>query len=93
MANRKRNLQNFLKKLYYDVKEPASYAAPATFYRAVKEKSKDKITRKQVNDWLNSQDTYNLHRRTRKKIHRNRIIVVGIDIRWQTDVLDTQKIC
>ena len=87
----KRSRSNFLKKLYYNVNEPGSFTAPATFYRAVKEKSNN-ITRKQVNEWLNAQDTYTLHRRTRKKFHRNRIIVPGVDYQWQTDLIDIQKI-
>ena len=89
MSERKRN--NFLKKVYYNVNEPGSFTAPATFYRAIKEKSNN-ITRKQVTDWLNSQDTYTLHRRTRKKFKRNRIIVGRIDEQWQTDLIDIQKI-
>ena len=87
----KRSRSNFLKKLYYNVNEPGSFTAPATFYRAVKEKSNN-ITRKQVNEWLNAQDTYTLHRRTRKKFHRNRIIVPEVDYQWQTDLIDIQKI-
>ena len=89
MSERSRN--NLLKKLYYNVNEPGSFTAPATFYRAVKEKSNN-ITRKHVNDWLNAQDTYTLHRRTRKKFRRNRIIVSSIDEQWQTDLIDIQKI-
>ena len=88
----KRTLKNFLEKLYYEAKEPGSFTAPAAFYRAVKEKSKNQLTRKQVNDWLNSQDTYTLHRRTRKRFKRNRIIVGRIDKQWQTDLIDIQKI-
>lgn len=86
-----RNRNNFLKKLYYSIKEPGSFSAPAKFYRAVKEKNNN-ISRKQVHDWLNAQDTYTLHRRTRKKFHRNRIIVSSIDNQWQTDLIDIQKI-
>lgn len=88
----KRTLQNFLKKLYYDPKHPASFTAPESFYHAVKEKSKGKISRKQVYDWINSQDTYTLHRRTRKKFRRNRIIVGRLDEQWQADLIDIQKI-
>ena len=90
MSERSRN--NFLKKMYYGVKEAGSFTAPATFYRAVKEKSNNTITRKQVNEWLNAQDSYTLHRRTRKKFRRNRIIVGRIDEQWQTDLIDIQKI-
>ena len=88
----KRTEKKLLEKTYYTVKEPGSYTAPTKFFRAVREKSNNKISRKQVNDWLNAQDTYTLHRRTRKKFKRNRVIVGQVDEQWQTDLLDVQKI-
>ena len=84
--------QNYLESVYYNPKEPGSFSVPASFYRAVKENNKHKITRKQVYDWLNSQPTYTLHRRVRKKFKRNRIIVGRIDQQWQSDLIDIQKI-
>lgn len=84
--------QNFLKNLYYNVREPGSYTAPGSFYHAVKEKGKEPISRKQVFDWLNSQDTYTLLRPVLKKFKRNRIIVGRINDQWQADLIDIQKI-
>ncbi|XP_031554465.1 uncharacterized protein LOC116291433 [Actinia tenebrosa] len=88
----KNKIQKYLEKLYYDPKQPGSFTAPESFYRAVREKSGDKISRKQVYDWLASQETYTLHRRTRKKFKRNRIIVGRVDEQWQADLIDIQKI-
>jgi len=88
----KNKIQKYLESVYYNPKEPGSFTAPESFYRAVKERKKHNISRKQVYEWLNTQSTYTLHRRTHKKFKRNRIIVGRIDEQWQADLIDIQKI-
>ena len=41
--------------------QPASFGGLDAVYRAVKEKGKNNITRKQVRDWLSQEDVYTLH--------------------------------
>ena len=60
-------------------------------YRAVKEKGKSKISRKQVQDWLSQQDVYTLHKPARRHYKTNRVIVFNIDEQFQADLVDVQK--
>jgi hypothetical protein len=49
-------------------------------------------TKKQVREWLQSQDTYTLHKPTRQRFPRRRVVVYGIDHQWQTDLVDLAKL-
>ena len=51
---------------YLDPSQPASFGGLDAVYRAVKEKGKNKISRKQVQDWLSQQDVYTLHKPARR---------------------------
>ena len=42
----------------------------------------------EVRKWLSSQDTYTLHKPTRKHFRRRRTFSVGIDDLWQADLVD-----
>ena len=46
-------------------------------------------TKKQVREWLQSQDTYTLHKRTRRRFPRRHI---GIDHQWQADLVDVAEL-
>ena len=41
---------------------------------------------------LTAQDTYTLHKPTRKNIQRNRVLVDGIDHEWQADLVDMSSL-
>ena len=47
---------------------------------------------KTVNDWLESQDAYTLHRKTVRKFPRRKTISLGIDRIWQLDLADLSNI-
>ena len=44
---------------------PGSFGGVESLYRDVKQEKKFKITRKQISDWLMSQDAYTLHKPAR----------------------------
>ena len=67
---------------YYDPEKPGSYGGLETFYKGALEQGL-LVTRKEVRDWLASQDTYSIHKPVRKSFSRNRIIVSDIDEWWQ----------
>lgn len=78
-------------KYYYTLDNPAGYASIQKLYNAVK-KQKNNVTEKDITRWLKSQDTYTLHRISRKNYPRNPVIVVYIDEQWVTDLIDVSKI-
>ena len=57
-------MEKTLTSIYLDPSQPASLGGLDAVYRAVKEKGDkgEKISRKQVRDWLSQQDVYTLHK-------------------------------
>ena len=45
-------------------------------------------TKKQVREWLQSQDTCTLHKPTRRRLPRRHVVVYGIDHQWQAGLVD-----
>ena len=74
-----------LKTVYYDPKNKGAYGGIRRLWLAVKDKGY-KYT--DVKKWLDSQDTYALHKPARKNFTRQRVMVAGIDEQWQADLVD-----
>ena len=49
-------------------------------------------TKKQDREWLQSQDTCTLHKPTRRRFPRRRVVVYGIDHQWQADLVHLAKL-
>ena len=77
-----------LEKIYSDVSQPGSLSGLENFLRVLREK----ISRKEVAKWLETQEAYTLHKRLLKKFPRNKVITQGIDDLWQIDLADMQNI-
>jgi hypothetical protein len=73
------------KKIYYDVKNPEGFVGASALIRNTKR------PKKEVNDWLQSQEAYTLHAPIRKNFKRNFYKVSKIDETWQADLVDMQK--
>ena len=54
--------------------------------------SRKSYTKKHVREWLQSQDTYTLHKPTRRRFPRRRVVVYWIDHQWQADLVDLAKL-
>ena len=85
-------MEKNLASIYLDSSHPASFGGLDAVYRAVKEKGKTKISRKQVQTWLSQQDFYKLHKPARRHYKRSRVIVPGIDAQSQADLVDLQNL-
>ena len=85
-------MEKTLSSIYLDPSQPASFGGLDAVYRAVKDKGKSKISRKQVQDWLSHQDVYILHKPARRHYKRSRVIVPGIDAQFQADLVDVQNL-
>ncbi len=83
--------EQYLEKLYYDPKKPASFSSPIKFYEAIKEEGKRNISLATIKKWLSGQDTYTLHRSRRKPFKRRHIIVDGIKSQYDADLIDFQS--
>ena len=82
----KKDSVNFLSDYYFDTKSPVAFTSPLALYREAK-KRYPSLTFRQVQTWLQSKDTYTLHKPVRYNFPRNRVIVTGIDDQWQADLV------
>jgi hypothetical protein len=73
-----------MESTYYNLLAPASDGG----LNKLKPKG---YTKKQVREWLQSQDTYTLHKPTRRRFPRRRVVVYGIDHQWQAELVDLAK--
>ena len=80
-----------LEQIYWDASQPGSLSGLENFFRVLKEKN-IKISRKELIEWLSTQEAYTRHRRILKKFPRNKVITRGIDHLWQIDLADMQNI-
>ncbi len=81
---------DFLKE-YTDWNNPGSYSGSNSFFRALKMKYKN-VKYKDVKEWLNSQDTYTLHKPKIKNFKRMKTIVPGPKHTIQIDLCDMRAI-
>ena len=85
-------MEKTLTSIYLDPSQPASFGGLDAVYRAVKEKGKNKISRKQVQDWLSQQDVYTLHNPARRRYKRSCVILSGINAQFQADLAYVQNL-
>ena len=83
------NIQ-YLKKIYYDSSNPASFAGPDKLYRFVRKDGKFVLSKYKIKKWLQRQEPYSLQRHIKISVKRNRV-VFGIDDKWDVDLMDMTK--
>lgn len=85
-----RILENVLQKIYYDPRHNASFSSIADLYHAAKYKVRN-LRKSDVKKWLSNQTTYILHKSTRNKFPRRKVLVKGPKYQFQADLLDMQN--
>lgn len=73
-----------LENIYYTVSHPAGYSSIDKLVKCMK----GKLTRKQVQNWLQSQETYTLHKPVNRKFPRNKYVLSNFNELWQADLSD-----
>ena len=84
-------MEQYLKRIYVDPKNPAAFSGPQRLYREV-EKKYPGVSMKQITDFLKSQPSYSLHAPSRKKFRRSRVITGGLDESADLDLADMSNI-
>ena len=82
---------DFLSNYYFNTKSPVAFTSPLALYREAKKRSPS-LTFRKVKTWLQSKDTYTLHKPVQYNFPRNRVIVTGIDDQWQADLVDISSL-
>ena len=75
--------------LFYDLGKSSAYAGSQN---VVSESAKKKYSHKEVLNWLQEQDAYNLHRRLRKKFERRSYNVSNMNDLWEIDLMDLRSL-
>ena len=83
--------QEYLKKIYYDPKHPASFAGPQKVYKVIKDEGKFNIGMYKIRKFLHNQESYGLHKPVRRRFKRNHVVSAGKDDLWMADLIDMVK--
>ena len=78
--------QDFLKKIYYDPQHPGSFGGVDKLYKAVRQEGKYVLGRIKIRKWLETQETFDLHRQIIRKFHRRKVIAPFINYQWDADI-------
>ena len=75
------------KQIYYDVRKPGSYGGVDALSRV-----SGGTTTNVIKNWLESQDTYTVHKPIKRKFQRRKVITGGVNQQFQADLVDLQNI-
>ena len=84
-------MSHILKDLYRNLKMSSSYSGAQNLYREAKKINSD-ITLKDVKNYLKSEKSYTLHKGTKKRFSRRKIISPGPRIIASADLADMSKL-
>lgn len=83
--------RNYLKRLYYDPQGPASFASASKVYRFVKKQRRHNISKAEIENWLQGQETYTVNKSVIRNFQRGRVLVTGIDDQWEVDLANVES--
>lgn len=86
--------EDFLSRVFYDPKHPASYQGAQKLYNVARREFKgDKpIGLRRIRRWLEKQDVYSINRPVKRTFARNRVIVQKRFDQFDADLADFQKL-
>lgn len=73
-----------INRIYYDTSNPSGYSSIDKLTKAMK----GKMNTDDVKRWLQSQETYTLHKPVHRKFPRNKYILSNVNELWQADLSD-----
>ena len=85
------SVEAIINDVYTNPDSVACFSGINQVYKEARKKNK-KICMKDVENYLAKQDAYTLHRPVRRKFKRNVTKTTGIDVDWQADLADMQKL-
>ena len=78
--------EKYLKDIYFDPSQPASFGSPDRLYETVKKEGKYKISHGQIKKWIQKQESYSRNKGVKRNFQRGRVIVAGIDDQFDADL-------
>ena len=80
------NWEKYLKDIYLDPANPASFSNPQRLYKYIKKEGKFKISHSQIKKWIQKQESYSRNKSVKRNFQRGRVIVSGIDDQFDADL-------
>ncbi|GFX95812.1 putative uncharacterized transposon-derived protein F54H12.3 [Trichonephila clavipes] len=77
-----------IEPVYKNPENPASFGGVNALYRALD----NRVKTKDIKQWLETKESYTLHKPARRRFKRNRVLVGGIEEQFQADLLDLQSL-
>lgn len=77
--------EDYLANIYYDPNHAGAYGGVEKLYRAVRKEGKFVISRAKIRNWLLKQEDFAVHRETRSKFKRRRVVAPFVDYQWDVD--------
>lgn len=88
-----KEMEQYLKKIWYDPRHPGSFAGATKLYEIVKKEGKYDIGLNRIKKFLQNQHAFSLQKKVRRRgFKRRRVIVQGIDYQWEADLADVQNL-
>lgn len=76
-----------LENIYFNLNNPSCFSSIKNLYKEAK-KELPSLSRHEVQEWLSKQEAYSLHKPATKRFLRNPVVVNGVDIQWEIDLVD-----
>ena len=77
--------EDYLSSIYYDPNHAGAYSGVEKLYTAVRKEGKFVLTKAKIREWLLKQEDYAVHRETRSKFKRRRVVAPFVDYQWAVD--------
>lgn len=77
--------EDYLTSIYYDPSHAGAYGGVEKLYRVVRKDGKFVLDRTKIRNWLLKQEDYAVHRETRSKFKRRRVVAPFVDYQWDVD--------
>lgn len=85
-------INSLLKSIFYEPSHPAGFGTAQNLLKAVEKTGRRNISLSDIEQWLESQDAFTLHRKIIRKFPRRKTISKGLYHIWQADLADMQAI-
>ncbi len=87
-----KELHKYMKHLYTNPGSTGSFGGREAFKRSIEDVGKYKISNKQIDDFLRSEDGYTINRSTRKTFPTQKVVVGAMFQEHQADLMDVASL-
>ena len=86
MSSKQLDWEKYLKQIYFNPLNPASFQGPQKLYHYVKKDKKFNLSHAQINNWLQKQESFSRNKKLLRNFNRRRVIVGGINDQFEIDL-------